>query len=1026
MGMIPIVTFRKEDPSSSEVHVERVSGWVRRPRRRKRLAQGNGQSQGSPFDGGTRRSTSGVAAIPIGATQFGKKKQDHFYVKPKDDQPVDPNEIGSHLGTGYGVWVNPKKAKRDNYGNKILCTSDAMKVEDIVKLWDPNYPVKNPKKLQVQKDILERLKEGEVVHSVVIGFSKKHDRVMLIDGHHHVAGCLQIKRDSLPVIVIKVKKLDRGIKPKNADIPVQKMLGECGWTIDVDEDMSVVPFEPFLLFNMYHDEKGRFTSEGGSSGKQFDVAQLGAHPGLEAAAKQYSSQRGFARPAIDYSKIAVNEKTAKQIAAAYNAAPVHDPKADGAFAAMAKEIGQQYHFLTHDMGIKVDVVTKDPYATVQAMQHDVTVNHHISVLSTAATGAHAFFTNAQNDQFRAVHDVFGHAATGRGFDRHGEEAAWLSHSMMFSHTARQAMTTETRGQNSVLTQGGKGFPEQKLALLGDKFSSIPARLLRYVKALLSPASTEVHCIAGRAQLARMDYSNTATGLTPPVIPMQGVLPKVKTHPLLIPLAKFNPNHEEGGQGSPHYGGKSGQFAPKDGGGNGSPQTSAKPIQPKAPPPFHQPLGGRVSAPHPTTVAAESARAKNGPDAPVMVNSSLIQGKKVGDTLARLASVPGFEKIASNPDQKAAMADSIQRMANQQVDLFGQSMALGQEGTLAHAGWYPRANELGNQLATSLGYHPDQMSANFAVLSPGADWADNMAWSKHFAETIKNQDSIKTDAKTIGIINTTRMASYEAAMKSGAKATKPAPSDIKTGVKLSSLDDRQAAEYIRAMADAKGGLKQIGGQPGFGDPSKAAIPNKYESMTKAVSVLRDGSSTNIDKQLGQNLKVRSFYNNLREPLDTKYQDVTVDTHHYGAALGLPLGMSHPFIASGTASLTAAPKSGATGVSGIYPMVAESTRIATAAINKQYGLKLLPNQVQSVAWETHRQMYPSTMRKAGFINFVGEQRRQESAGTITRSQAMANVETERSRMRADQIGRNKTSLIPSVEDLRKVWAADGRSW
>jgi hypothetical protein len=70
--------------------------------------------------------------------------------------------------------------------------------------------------------------------------------------------------------------------------------------------------------------------------------------------------------------------------------------------------------------------------------------------------------------FRAVHDVFGHAATGRAFDPHGEEAAFRSHYAMFSPQARPAMATETRGQNSVNNFGGlpKGeFAEQKVVTL---------------------------------------------------------------------------------------------------------------------------------------------------------------------------------------------------------------------------------------------------------------------------------------------------------------------------------------------------------------------------------------------------------------------------------------------------------------------------------------------------------------------------------------------------------------------------------
>ena len=74
--------------------------------------------------------------------------------------------------------------------------------------------------------------------------------------------------------------------------------------------------------------------------------------------------------------------------------------------------------------------------------------------------------------FRAVHDVFGHAASGRGFDRHGEEAAWLKHSTMYSPLAARALATETRGQTCarIFHYGGRRFPEQKAVLLPRSFS----------------------------------------------------------------------------------------------------------------------------------------------------------------------------------------------------------------------------------------------------------------------------------------------------------------------------------------------------------------------------------------------------------------------------------------------------------------------------------------------------------------------------------------------------------------------------
>jgi len=137
------------------------------------------------------------------------------------------------------------------------------------------------------------------------------------------------------------------------------------------------------------------------------------------------------------------------------------------YAAMRDDVNAQYEHMTRPreeggMGIHHEVTAEDPYATPGQMAHDVRKNRTIKTLSTETTGGHSFFTNEENDRFRAVHDVFGHAAVGRGFSRHGEEAAWRSHVQMFSPEAREAMTSETRGQNSYLNYhpGGANFPEQ--------------------------------------------------------------------------------------------------------------------------------------------------------------------------------------------------------------------------------------------------------------------------------------------------------------------------------------------------------------------------------------------------------------------------------------------------------------------------------------------------------------------------------------------------------------------------------------
>jgi len=145
-----------------------------------------------------------------------------------------------------------------------------------------------------------------------------------------------------------------------------------------------------------------------------------------------------------------------------------------AYRAFIAEVDEQYRYLTERFHVRVDAVSFDPYARATDMADDLRENKHLSVLSTATTGGHPLMSDQENDRFRAVHDAFGHAAIGRGFDRHSEEAAWWAHSHMFSPLARRALTTETRGQNSAFTWviRGSEFPVQKITLLPSKFVSL--------------------------------------------------------------------------------------------------------------------------------------------------------------------------------------------------------------------------------------------------------------------------------------------------------------------------------------------------------------------------------------------------------------------------------------------------------------------------------------------------------------------------------------------------------------------------
>jgi len=202
------------------------------------------------------------------------------------------------------------------------------------------------------------------------------------------------------------------------------------------------------------------------------------HEFIANMAKRYAQQNGIQVPAQEgYNRVAITRPATEAIGHAYDALPEFDNRAVPAYRQMAEETKRQYDFVTRPrhkggLGIDIEVTKHDPYGQgpegvhgiVNEIRDDINNHNRIKVFATSSTGGHPIFSDDENDMFRGVHDIFGHLGSGRGIDAHGEEAAFQKHSRMFSPLARQAMATETRGQNAALHLHG-GFQNQKVAIL---------------------------------------------------------------------------------------------------------------------------------------------------------------------------------------------------------------------------------------------------------------------------------------------------------------------------------------------------------------------------------------------------------------------------------------------------------------------------------------------------------------------------------------------------------------------------------
>jgi GNAT superfamily N-acetyltransferase len=202
-----------------------------------------------------------------------------------------------------------------------------------------------------------------------------------------------------------------------------------------------------------------------ASRKQYAVAEKSktvVKADVATAADEFNRRQG--RPAIDTATKPHDVQFAKRVADAYEQMQhnPNDPKVKAAYEAMKNDVDKQWSFATKEMGIKFEPWTKEgqPYANSKEMVADVKDNKHLYFFqggespvdnplqqTDPATGL------SYNDKFRAVHDLFGHAAQGNQFGPKGEEVAYQLHRQMFSPEAVPALTSETRGQNSWVNFG---------------------------------------------------------------------------------------------------------------------------------------------------------------------------------------------------------------------------------------------------------------------------------------------------------------------------------------------------------------------------------------------------------------------------------------------------------------------------------------------------------------------------------------------------------------------------------------------
>ena len=300
-------------------------------------------------------------------------------------------------------------------------------------------------------------------------------------------------------------------------------------------------------------------------------------------------------------------------------------------------------------------------------------------------------------------------------------------------------------------------------------------------------------------------------------------------------------------------------------------------------------------------------------------------------------------------------------------------------------WYDGANKIATEFANAYNTTLPQSAGVLAVLSPQKDWFMNVAqgeqvmaiWDNH-RDTKLTEDLIRAELEDISSAAEPDDDLKRKAKKGASKLANTRRRNFNKKLELAAIQERRAlleemigktindldsdpylqGWAIRVLAQSVYGRGYQVISP-EGDPLFQATKlngevqkNGWGSISEIKKAVRILKGESISENLGDEHKVRNFYNNIVSP-NSPFGDATIDTHAVAAAHILPMGSSarevkHNFGAKMSGS-------GKFGISGNYHTYLDAYREAAAEAGIQ------PRQMQSVVWEAIRLVYTAKQRR-----------------------------------------------------------------
>lgn len=303
-------------------------------------------------------------------------------------------------------------------------------------------------------------------------------------------------------------------------------------------------------------------------------------------------------------------------------------------------------------------------------------------------------------------------------------------------------------------------------------------------------------------------------------------------------------------------------------------------------------------------------------------------------------------------------------------------------------WYPGAREMVDEIAARLGVEPWQAAGLMAVLSPGRSWDQNVWQAKFIAKMV--EDNPVLDEEMFRLIQALRIADFETKLEEYAKGkTKNMPRlldvDASKFIGQSVRDlmgSEEGLDVLALFARAYGSKVSVRdhGPDSKWRPDQVVLESEktilagedvweapqwqaFDALRKSFQLLAAGPEDyqTLDTALGDQHKVRSFFNNILFPFDGR--DSTIDVHMGSIGTGAKITSGNKEAAD---LLFSKPSSTEFGVRGGYPLF----QIALRRVLDRYNSSLprinaareeagLPPvgpldiaQLQAILWVAHR--------------------------------------------------------------------------